>query len=176
MPWTRTEPSAIFIWHFATFQITSICVNSWHLKGTPPDSIKEEFRDLVKERRKSLIWNYCSHFSRLVFGLKPSPAILEATVEHHLLQHSMSEPENTKILEDTLMTGTDSEDKEITANQQRMWWRQVGWILVSGKVTLLVHDILLQSANIKVSNWWRTTNDNQWGVEQRIVASRILRR
>ena len=58
-------------------------------------------------------------FCRLVFGLKTSPAILGATIKHHLSHYSMSDPETAGVLEndlyvDDLATGTEYEDKAIT--------------------------------------------------------------
>ena len=54
-------------------------------------------------------------FSRLVFGLKPSPAILGATVNHHLEKHKESDPEAVHALQDLyvddLPTGA-SDDEE----------------------------------------------------------------
>ena len=51
-----------------------------------------------------------------MFGLKPSPAILGATIKYHLSEHSTSQAETINVLEndlyvDDLATGTDSEDK-----------------------------------------------------------------
>ena len=52
-------------------------------------------------------------FCRLVFGLKPSPAILEATVHHHLEKHKKSDPEAVRVLQDLyvddLPSGADEE-------------------------------------------------------------------
>ncbi len=86
-------------------------------------SIKEEDRNALrflwlKCRKNGLPEIVVYRFYRLVFGLKPSPAILGATIKHHLLQHSRSEPEITKVLEndlyvDDLATGTETEDKAI---------------------------------------------------------------
>ena len=54
-------------------------------------------------------------FCRLVFGLKPSPAILGATVNHHLEKHKESDPEAVHALQDLyvddLPTGA-SDDEE----------------------------------------------------------------
>lgn len=41
---------------------------------------------------------YC--FSRLVCGLRPSPSILGATIEHHLRLFRQSEPEIAELLKD----------------------------------------------------------------------------
>jgi hypothetical protein len=84
-------------------------------------SIKQEDRNALrflwfkcKEDRLSEIMVY--RFCRLVFGLKPSPAILGATIKHHLLQQSISKPKITKILEDDLYVddlATETEDEAI---------------------------------------------------------------
>ena len=54
-------------------------------------------------------------FCRLVFGLKPSPAILGATVHHHLEKHKKSDPEAVRVLQDLyvddLPSGADDEEK-----------------------------------------------------------------
>ena len=42
------------------------------------------------------------HFTRLVFGLRPSPAILEAVILHHLEQYISEEPELIKLIESSL--------------------------------------------------------------------------
>lgn len=49
-------------------------------------------------------------FSRLVFGLQPSPSILGSTIAHHLRLYKQSEPEMAALLEkslyvDDLITG-----------------------------------------------------------------------
>ena len=54
-------------------------------------------------------------FNRLVFGLRPSPSILGATIAHHLRLYKQSEPEMAELLEkspyvDDLITG--EEDNE----------------------------------------------------------------
>ena len=51
-------------------------------------------------------------FTRLVFGLRPSPAILGAVISHHLSQHHSEHPQLVEQLEnclyvDDLITGTD---------------------------------------------------------------------
>ena len=83
-------------------------------------SIKEEDRDSLrflwlKSVESGLSEVVVYRFCRLVFGLKPSPAILGAAIKHHLSKYSTSKPETTKVLEndlyvDDLATGTGSED------------------------------------------------------------------
>ena len=53
------------------------------------------------------------HFTRLVSGLHPSPAILGAVIEHHLLKYSETQPDLVKKVEnsfyvDDLVTGADN--------------------------------------------------------------------
>jgi len=55
-------------------------------------------------------------FTRLVFGLRPSPAILGATILHHLQLHKQSDPEIAELLEqslyvDDLLTGESDEER-----------------------------------------------------------------
>ena len=55
-------------------------------------------------------------FTRLVFGLRPSPAILGAIIEHHLSKHRETQPNLVKKMEnslyvDDLVTGADNVDK-----------------------------------------------------------------
>ena len=55
-------------------------------------------------------------FTRLVFGLHPSPAILGAIIEHHLSKHRETQPNLVKKMEnslyvDDLVTGADNVDK-----------------------------------------------------------------
>ena len=65
--------------------------------------------------KEIIVYRFC----RLVFGLKPSPAILGATIKSHLSNCSESEPEVIKVLGnylyvDDLATGTDSEDEAVS--------------------------------------------------------------
>ena len=58
-------------------------------------------------------------FTRLVFGLRPSPAILGATIQHHLKLYKQSDPEMFKLLEksfyvDDLLTGESNDEKALT--------------------------------------------------------------
>ena len=53
-------------------------------------------------------------FTRLVFGVRPSPVILDATILHHLELQRKSDPQLTELLEksfyvDDLLTGEDSD-------------------------------------------------------------------
>ena len=57
-------------------------------------------------------------FTRLVFGLCPSPAILGATILHHLKLYKQSDPEMVELLEqsfymDDLLTGECNEEKAL---------------------------------------------------------------
>ena len=57
-------------------------------------------------------------FTRLVFGLRPSPAILGATIQHHLKLYKQSDPEMFKLLEqsfyvDDLLTGESNDEKAL---------------------------------------------------------------
>ena len=58
-------------------------------------------------------------FTRLVFGLRPSPAILGETIRHHLELHKQSDPEIAELLAnslyvDDLLTGESGDDKALT--------------------------------------------------------------
>lgn len=58
-------------------------------------------------------------FTRLVFGLRPSPAILGATILHHLQLHKQSDPEIAELLEqslyvDDLLTGESDEERGLS--------------------------------------------------------------
>lgn len=55
-------------------------------------------------------------FNRLMFGLRPSPSILGATIEHHLRFYQLSEPEMVELLRkslyvDDLITGEENDAK-----------------------------------------------------------------
>ena len=57
-------------------------------------------------------------FTRLVFGLRSSPAILGATIQHHLKLYKQSEPEMFQLLEqsfyvDDLLTGESNDEKAL---------------------------------------------------------------
>ena len=62
-------------------------------------------------------------FTRLVFGLRPSPAILGATLQHHLKLYKQSEPEMFQLLEqsfyvDDLLTGESNDEKSLVIYHQ----------------------------------------------------------
>ena len=62
-------------------------------------------------------------FTRLVFGLRPSPAILGATILHHLELHKQSDPEIAELLEksfyvDDLLTGESDNEKALAIYQR----------------------------------------------------------
>ena len=57
-------------------------------------------------------------FNRLVFGLRPLPSILGATIKHHLRLFKQSEPEIAELLEkslyvDDLVTGAENDEKAL---------------------------------------------------------------
>lgn len=57
-------------------------------------------------------------FNRLLFGLRPSPSILGATIAHHLSLYKQSEPEMTALLEkslyvDDLLSGAGNDEKTL---------------------------------------------------------------
>ena len=57
-------------------------------------------------------------FTRLVFGLRPSPAILGETIKHHLELHRQSDPEIAELLAnslyvDDLLTGESGDDEAL---------------------------------------------------------------
>ena len=58
-------------------------------------------------------------FRRLVFGLRPSPAILGATIQHHLKEHKEREPEIVEHLTkslyvDDLISGAETDERALT--------------------------------------------------------------
>ncbi|XP_028414386.1 uncharacterized protein LOC114537537 [Dendronephthya gigantea] len=92
--------------------------------------IKPEDRDKLRflwmnEKDELLHLRFC----RLVFGLKPSPAILGATINHHLEKHNETEPEAVQALRDLyvddLPTGATNEEKafEIYESTKRVMKR-----------------------------------------------------
>jgi hypothetical protein len=96
-------------------------------------TIKEKDRDALrflwlKRVDEGLTEVVVYRFCRLVFGLKPSPAILGSTIRHHPSNCSKSDPESRvkKVLEEDLYvndlaTGTDSEEEaiQLRTNRQR---------------------------------------------------------
>ena len=57
-------------------------------------------------------------FARLVFGLRPSPAILGATIDHHLKINEATQPRAAKVLKDglyvdDLVTGGENDDEAL---------------------------------------------------------------
>lgn len=62
-------------------------------------------------------------FNRHVFGLRPSPSILGATISHHLKKYKQSEPEMAKLLEeslyvDDLITGEDNVNRAFSVYEK----------------------------------------------------------
>ena len=90
--------------------------------------IKQEDRDMLRFlwyddpfAAKPEITEY--RFNRLVFGLRPSPSILGATISHHLSLYKQSEPEMAELLEkslyvDDLLTGDDNDDKGLVIHKK----------------------------------------------------------
>lgn len=85
--------------------------------------IKQEDRDMLRFlwfedpfAKKPEIAEF--RFNRLVFGLRPSPSILGATIRHHLRLYKQSEPEMAEMLErslyvDDLITGTETDEEAL---------------------------------------------------------------
>ncbi|XP_022778398.1 uncharacterized protein LOC111319952, partial [Stylophora pistillata] len=85
--------------------------------------IKQEDRDMLRFlwfedpfAKKPEIAEF--RFNRLVFGLRPSPSILGATIKHHLRLCKQSEPEMAEMLErslyvDDLITRTESDEEAL---------------------------------------------------------------
>jgi len=70
-------------------------------------SIKEEDRNMPRflwfdnsDRDRPKIAQF--RFNRLLFGLRPSPSILGATIAHHLSLYKQSEPEMAALVEKSL--------------------------------------------------------------------------
>ena len=86
-------------------------------------SIKEEERDMLRflwfdnpEEDRPRIAQF--RFNRLLFGLRPSPSILGATIAHHLSLYKQSEPEMAALLEkslyvDDLLSGAENDEKAL---------------------------------------------------------------
>ena len=64
---------------------------SGHVKVSLVKKIESQHPEVVKLR-----------FCRLVFGLRPSPAILGAVINHHLSKYEGSKAETVKCLRDSL--------------------------------------------------------------------------
>ena len=86
-------------------------------------SIKEEDRNMLRflwfddpDRDRPKIVQF--RFNRLLFGLRPSPSILGATIAHHLRFYKQSEPEMAALLEkslyvDDLLSGAGDDEKAL---------------------------------------------------------------
>jgi len=86
-------------------------------------SIKEEDRNMLRflwfdnpEQDRPKLAQF--RFNRLLFGLRPSPSILGATIAHHLSLYKQSEPEMSALLEksfyvDDLLSGTVNDEKTL---------------------------------------------------------------
>ena len=86
-------------------------------------SIKEEERNMLRflwfdnpEQDRPRIAQF--RFNRLLFGLRPSPSILGATIAHHLSLYRQSEPEMAALLEkslyvDDLLSGAENDEKTL---------------------------------------------------------------
>lgn len=85
--------------------------------------IKQEDRDMLRFlwfedpfAKKPEIAEF--RFNRLVFGLRPSPSTLGATIKHHLRLYKQSEPEMSEMLKrslyvDNLITGTETDEEAL---------------------------------------------------------------
>ena len=82
-------------------------------------------------------------FTRLVFGLRPSPAILGATILHHLKLNKQSEPEMVELLDqsfyvDDLLTGECNEEKALAIyHRAKKLMSEGGFNLRKWKINLL---------------------------------------
>ena len=86
-------------------------------------SIKEEDRNMLRflwfddpDRDRPKIAQF--RFNRLLFGLRPSPSILGATIAHHLRLYKQSEPEMAALLKkslyvDDLLSGAGDDEKAL---------------------------------------------------------------
>ena len=54
--------------------------------------------DVISRKPQVVQYQFC----RLVFGITPSPAILQCVIQHHLSQYKNSHAEIVKLLSDTL--------------------------------------------------------------------------
>ena len=85
--------------------------------------IKQEDRDILRFlwfedpfAKKPEIAEF--RFNRLVFGLRPSPSTLGATIKHHLRLYKQSEPEMSEMLKrslyvDNLITRTETDEEAL---------------------------------------------------------------
>ena len=86
-------------------------------------SIKEKDRNMLHflwfdnpEQDRPRIAQF--RFNRLLFGLRPSPSILGATITHHLSLYRQSEPEMAALLEKSLyvndlLSGAENNEKTL---------------------------------------------------------------
>ena len=92
-------------------------------KAFPMVGIQEQDRDMLR-----FLWLMSrslqdQQFYRFVFGVRPSPSILGATMSHHLKKYKQSEPEIAKLLEeslciDDLITGEDNVNKAFSVYEE----------------------------------------------------------
>ena len=73
---------------------------------------------MVKGREGSTFRRSELRFSRLTFGIRPSPAILGATIQHHLETHKKQEPEIAEHLKksfyvDDLVSGAETDESAL---------------------------------------------------------------
>ena len=79
-------------------------------------------------------------FTRLVFGLHPSPAILGATIKHHLKLYKQSQPEMLQLPDksfyvDDLLMGDSNEERTLVIYHHEKLMPKGGLISESGKPT-----------------------------------------
>ena len=75
--------------------------------------------DVSSENPKIQQYRFC----RLVFGLTPSPAILNGVIQHHLDIHKRENPATTKLISDSLyvdefLGGSQSKEEGFKVYQQ----------------------------------------------------------
>lgn len=105
----------------AKFCWNAVALNADIEKAFLMVSITQEDRDMLRFlwynnpfAAKPEIAEY--RFNRLVFGFRPSPSILGATISYHLSLYKQSEPKMAELLEkslyvDDLLTGDDNDAK-----------------------------------------------------------------
>ena len=86
-------------------------------------SIKEEDRNMLRflwfdDPGRDIPKIAQFRFNRLLFGLRPSPSILGATIAHHLRLYKQSEPEMAALLEkslyvDDLLSGAGDDERAL---------------------------------------------------------------